>query len=321
MIETSQEIGELAKALSAAQSEIMGASKDAVNPFFSKDGRVASYATLASVWEACRVPLTKNGLSVAQLPTNNGTSVGVVTTLMHTSGQWMRSALYAIPEKQTPQALGSAITYCRRYALAAVAGVAPEDDDGNEASGRTNGGKPEAAGGAQRANKVPATNNAKMADGAQIKVIHILKERIGGWTGESSHGGHPYKAALLAYKDAKGEPVTTSKDLTFDQAANLIQRMEGMVSRQQETARKMEQAAPIGDNADREPGADDDDGEAPDPGLLQNVREACTSHWGKKAKDLAPQWLEMEYGVKSTGELTKYQATNALQRLLSGSVL
>ena len=317
MIETSAELNELAKALSLAQSEIMAASKDRENPYFK-----SSYATLASVWDACRGPLTKNGLSVTQLPVNQNGTVGVVTTLLHGSGQWMRSVLFATPEKNTPQAIGSTLTYVRRYALSAVVGVAPEDDDGNEGSGKENG-KPAVAGGAAKANTVKATPAAQKVRAGQIQQIHIMKEQIGGWTGKADHDKHPYRAALMAYKDASGKPIVSSTDLTFEQAKNLLTRMQGMIDRQAETLAKAEAAAPINDNA-REPGSDDGDedtGEAPEPELIANLREAAKSHWGKKTGDLAPQWLEMEYGVKTAAELTKYQATHALQRLLSGNVL
>lgn len=127
-------IAELAKALSAAQREVETASKDSVNPHFNR-----SYADLASVWQACREPLTKNGLSVMQRPVSEGNRVGVITTVLHSSGQWMESTLWTVPQQAGPQAMGSCITYLRRYSLSAVAGVAPDDDDGNAASPRGKG--------------------------------------------------------------------------------------------------------------------------------------------------------------------------------------
>lgn len=322
MIETSQEIGELAKALASAQSEMLAAAKDGINPFFKGPDKPkgSSYATLASVWDACRGPLTKNGLSVSQLPVSNNGTVGVVTTLMHGSGQWMRAVLFAKPDKDTPQALGSAITYVRRYALAAVVGVAPEDDDGNEASGKTDGDR------ARKANEVSAKPSTPMIEAAQVQQIHVLKEKIGGWTGKDND---EYRKALAGYRKADGTRCTSSKDLTAEQAANLLKRMQDMFQRQAEKARKMEAESPIADsmapsngNGHREPGSDDDDtGEACDPGQLQNVREAAKSRWGKKAPDLAPQWLAKEFGVSETAALTKMQAERALQMLLSGQTL
>ena len=129
----SEQIGELAAALAAAQGEMTAASKDATNPHFK-----SRYATLASVWDAIRGPLSQHGLSVSQVleSPENGVGVAVRTMLLHTSGQWIASR-YVMPigDKLTPQAIGSAITYARRYALSAIVGIAPDDDDdGNAAS-------------------------------------------------------------------------------------------------------------------------------------------------------------------------------------------
>ena len=125
----SDNVGELAKALSAAQSQLKGAVRSAENPFFR-----SRYADLSSVWDACREALTKNGLSVVQTTSFSEIGVPVETTLLHTSGEWIGGTLLVKPVKEDPQAMGSAITYARRYALAAMVGVAPEDDDGNAAS-------------------------------------------------------------------------------------------------------------------------------------------------------------------------------------------
>jgi hypothetical protein len=131
MSEQSEQINELAGALAKAQGKITGALKDSANPFFK-----SKYADLASVWDACRGALSENGLAVVQLTESDDSGVYVITTLAHSSGQWMRSRLRLTPKDSTPQGMGSAITYGRRYALAAMVGVAQVDDDGNAASGR-----------------------------------------------------------------------------------------------------------------------------------------------------------------------------------------
>lgn len=135
-------IGKLALALSKAQAEIKGAKKDAENPFFK-----STYADLASVWEACRTALSNNELSVAQTTDLLDGSIVLKTILMHSSGEMLIGVLpVLVGEKATSQQLGSAITYNRRYALAAMAGVAPEEDDGNKASetsGKTTFKKPD----------------------------------------------------------------------------------------------------------------------------------------------------------------------------------
>lgn len=124
----SDQIDELAKALSKAQSEIKHASRDAENPFFK-----SHYSTLSSVWDACREPLTKNGLSVVQTVDCVENRVCLVTILLHESGQFISGSIPLPMIKPDVQALGSEITYCRRYALAAIIGIASQDDDGNEA--------------------------------------------------------------------------------------------------------------------------------------------------------------------------------------------
>ena len=127
----SEQINELAMALAKAQGQIEGAKKDSINPHFKN-----RYADLASVWDACREALTKNGLSVVQSAENNESGYGVTTMLLHTSGQWMRGTLYLKPMKDDAQGAGSALTYARRYALSSMVGIAPEDDDANAASAK-----------------------------------------------------------------------------------------------------------------------------------------------------------------------------------------
>lgn len=131
-MEMTEQINEIAGALAMAQAEIESATKDRINPHFKQ-----GYATLASVWDACRKPLSKNNLSVVQFPKAEGKSVTLTTMLLHKSGQWFREILVMEAMNGTPQAVGSAITYARRYALASMVGVAPDDDDdGNAGSGR-----------------------------------------------------------------------------------------------------------------------------------------------------------------------------------------
>lgn len=132
----SEQIDQLATALSKAQGAIKSAAKSKENPFFK-----SHYADLPAVWDACRDALSKNGLAVIQSPQYEGESVWLETTLVHSSGQWMRSRYPVKPVKNDPQGVGSALTYSRRYALMAMVGVVAddEDDDGNAASAHTNG--------------------------------------------------------------------------------------------------------------------------------------------------------------------------------------
>jgi hypothetical protein len=129
-METSNEIAELAKALAKAQGQIQNAAKNAKNPAFK-----SSYAKLDACWDACREPLSSNGLSVVQLIGSEEHRLTCTSILLHESGQFIKSVFSITPVNQNPQGFGSAATYARRYTLQALVGIAPdEDDDGNAAS-------------------------------------------------------------------------------------------------------------------------------------------------------------------------------------------
>jgi len=125
----SDSIKNLAAALCKAQEQMCGAVKDSKNPFFK-----SSYADLGAVVKAIKEPFADNGLSYSQFPAEDNGRIGVETMLMHTSGEWMSNSFTVNLTKQDAQGAGSAITYCRRYALQAIAGIPSEDDDGNHAS-------------------------------------------------------------------------------------------------------------------------------------------------------------------------------------------
>lgn len=128
----SPSIGALASALAKAQEHIDGAKKDSKNPFFK-----SQYADLSSVWDACHKHLSANGLSVVQTSEDTPTGKVVINTfLLHSSGEWIRSTLSVPTKANDPQAVGSALTYARRYALSAMVGVCPIDDDAELAQGR-----------------------------------------------------------------------------------------------------------------------------------------------------------------------------------------
>ena len=125
----SESIAKLATALSIVQGKLSHAKKDSANPFFK-----SKYADLESVWDACRSLLAENGLAVMQFPGEfvDGT-MSLNTVLTHSSGEYM-SYLMSVPvTKPDAQGAGSALTYMRRYALAAVVGVVQADDDANAA--------------------------------------------------------------------------------------------------------------------------------------------------------------------------------------------
>ena len=129
----------IALALAKAQGQMQSASKDAKNKFFG-----SNYADLSSVWDACRKPLSDNGLSVVQCPNGMDSSGKIVleTYLLHESGQYMKSVISMKPKDESPHSYGSTLTYMRRYSLSAMVGVIQDDDDGNTGTKGDSGYKP-----------------------------------------------------------------------------------------------------------------------------------------------------------------------------------
>lgn len=135
----SETTGKLAMALAKAQGIMSPAYRNRRNDFLHSD-----YADLVAVQEACRDALAANDLAYSQEPIQKGDMLTVVTTLMHSSGEWLRSSLEVRVEQTVSregkkqsmlQAIGSALTYLRRYGLMAMVGVVAaddeQDDDGN----------------------------------------------------------------------------------------------------------------------------------------------------------------------------------------------
>jgi hypothetical protein len=130
--ESSPQLDKLFASLSKAQGQMENAKKTSDNPFYH-----SKYADLAEVWDCIRKPLSDNGLCLTQLPFG---SDGVLTILGHESGQYIRFMTSLPYDKKgviDAQTYGTMFAYARRYAGAAVTGLAQEDDDGNAASGKT----------------------------------------------------------------------------------------------------------------------------------------------------------------------------------------
>ena len=127
----------LASALIKAQADMAPLLKSADNPHLK-----SKYATLAGVQDACLPALGKHDIAVMQSVSTdwvdaNNVLVKVGCTLFHSaSGEFVINEISLRPVKSDPQGIGSAITYGRRYLLMTMAGLAPEDDDGNAASGQ-----------------------------------------------------------------------------------------------------------------------------------------------------------------------------------------
>jgi len=127
-VRSSESIAKLAGALCKAQQSMGGAVRDASNPFFK-----SKYADLGAVVKAVKEPFAENGLSYVQFPVSEENRIGISTRLMHSSGEWLEQD-FSIPFTQIdPQKAGSCLSYFRRYALAAIAGVPQVDDDAESA--------------------------------------------------------------------------------------------------------------------------------------------------------------------------------------------
>ena len=153
-MKSSDSIKELATALAIVQGQLTFAKKDSKNPFFK-----SNYADLESVWDACRELLSTNGLAIMQFPGEyQDGNMALNTIITHKSGEWMSQEMSVPVSKPDAQGAGSALTYMRRYALAAVVGVVQADDDGNSASNK-------------------ATSVAESATSQQIASINALIEQ------------------------------------------------------------------------------------------------------------------------------------------------
>ena len=198
-MKTSPTLAKIAPALLAAQSEITWACKDSTNPHFKN-----RYADLQSVIEAIKPALNKHGIFFSQHPTpSDAGTLGLTTILLHSSGEWIEdTAIIPLP-KNDPQGYGSAMTYGRRYGLAAICGLFQSDDDGEAA-------KPSQM-------PVKATQSPAMANKADIETINTFAS--GASTG-------PLVAKAFGVYGVK-----EAKFLTSDQAAMIIKRCIETVSK------------------------------------------------------------------------------------------
>ena len=130
----SDKIDKLVPALIKVQQEMGHVTKTMTNPFYK-----SKYADINAVIAVCGKPLNDNGFAYTQGNHYDVESNGfyIVTTLLHESSQWIKSQVRVPIVKKDPQAVGQAITYGRRYGLAAMVGLAQFDDDAEAAVGRT----------------------------------------------------------------------------------------------------------------------------------------------------------------------------------------
>uniref|UniRef100_A0A6M3JTG7 Putative Erf family protein n=2 Tax=viral metagenome TaxID=1070528 RepID=A0A6M3JTG7_9ZZZZ len=197
---------EIATALSNFQGKMTAVKKDSVNPFYK-----SKYASLDTIWETIRKPLSENGLSVAQTMNLIEDKSVLETTLYHTSGEWISGTQLVNPVKDDPQSLGSAISYARRYSLSAILGlVSDDDDDANTAT------KPETKQEVKAPEKPvpPTVETPQKSEGItlpQTKKIHATAK---------DKGLSPEEARAYMQKTFKKN---STKELTKEEASTMIE--------------------------------------------------------------------------------------------------
>lgn len=316
------DIAALAKALVVFQDKVRSVKKGKTARV-EKDGRLLytyQYADLGDVIEDTREARTAAELAVVQQPVSDGRSLSVVTTVVHASGQWMRSSISSPHPTGKPQELGSLITYLRRYSYSAALGICTElDDDGNAAQGNDAkiagrgaspkgeaGGKPAPA---PRANSV--THTGKLATREQVDQLLDLRRQVGGLTVCDVGKACPYPNGtscgyhkqLGAFKDASGNSVRDADKLASEQIENLIGRYKAKIAQQGARAAEQPDVGAIGGVS---------------PGTVQTLR----GHLAKKTQteeefQFAEKELCAVFGVDSIAELNESQSGSALALVLA----
>lgn len=217
-ISHSPEIKEFVSALAKAQGVMKPAVFNRINPHFK-----TRYADFTSCMDACRGPLSENGLAPIQYCETIEGKLNLVTMLAHTSGQWMKSEFPLIPSKMDSQGIGSAMTYAKRYSLCGMVGIVADeegDDDGEAAVGR---GKQEES---QRQPPRPAPNpqaqtapNQKPKIHAQqVAILKTLESRL-----DNDSKSNLYARMMTNLKVDKFE------DITMDAFQNVLIAFENAV--------------------------------------------------------------------------------------------
>lgn len=151
----------------------------------------------------------------------------------------------AQPEYAPPKASADPSPKAPAPASSTVTSSTPASTNGDSTKATSKPRAKPIAGGALPANDVKAKPGDPMSKPNQYAVIHQLREQIPGWAGDHSHPEHGYSQALRAYKKHDGAPCASSTHLTYDQAANLIRRMQGKVDKNNERAAQVIDVTPV----------------------------------------------------------------------------
>lgn len=224
----SPNIGNLAAALAKAQGGFTFAAKTSEAPTFEKGGNRAgrrTYADLAAVLDAVRKGLAENELAIIQTPfSRQDGGVLLRTTLAHSSGEWIASEIsFPVDRMGAIQGWGSALTYARRYALAAMVGIAQDDDDGEaaQAAEKARQRKPAQQPASRQAAPAPAPAPQPKEgelDGDRLKALFARLKELGYTEKED---------CLIKLSEVLGRTVNSRKDLTIQEFHKFMTATEG----------------------------------------------------------------------------------------------
>lgn len=196
-MESSQDIKELTLAMSKVQQELTHAIKDKKNPHLKNE-----YASLESIIDAIRPIASKHGISFNQFPESDEMYYYLITNITHTSGQYFTSKIRLLTAKLDMQALGSAITYAKRYTLSSIFGIATgEGDDDGEATVAKQPTKDQ---------EFKPKNSEGKASPAQVNAITSMLSSINA----------DMEAFYAKYQ------VSSVSELTMNQASEIIQKLQ-----------------------------------------------------------------------------------------------
>jgi hypothetical protein len=195
------------------------------------------YADLAEITRQLLPLLGKLGLSFTSRPTLVGERLALVYELRHISGESI-DGVWPLPDRGTPQEIGSAVTYARRYCLCAVTGLAPDNDDEDAVLA-------EAAARKMRVDRVEEKIAAATAPQAPAEPRITAEQQR---TMQNLFG----PAGIAATKDAKlgfavaavKRKIGSATELTQSEADHVIKALEDAAAKR---AEKAADAAPAGD--------------------------------------------------------------------------
>lgn len=170
-----EDIKELVAALAKAQGKMEPAKFNRINPHFKN-----RYADFTSCMDACREPLSSNGLSIMQYCETINEKLVLVTLLAHTSGQWIKSHFPLNPMKMDSQGIGSAMTYAKRYSLSAMLGIVSDDEDDDAEAAHGRGNFSDNSRRSSIASKQETKIGAQKINPNQVNILKTLEEKLDG---------------------------------------------------------------------------------------------------------------------------------------------